>query len=186
MSLCGGLTSYFACPLDLGGVCCPQGLICGSNGACTSSVVTTSTTTAVLCDQGWFACPSSFGGQLSKLLAIEKRLIDASGGCCLGGGICGPGECTFYAPASTTTISASSSGQTGPVVSTISSTSITSQIDPTMTSFISTEVQRRWGPDRGSDRRHHRRSRRGIPSAGDLWMADYTTSDSNIAFHGQV
>lgn len=62
------------------------------------------------------------------------------GGCCLGGGICGPGVCTFYAPATTTITSASSGGQTGSVTSTLSETLISSQTDPTITSVLSTEV----------------------------------------------
>lgn len=62
------------------------------------------------------------------------------GGCCLRGGICGPGVCTFYSPVMTTITSASSGGQTGSVIWTLGETLISSQTDPTITSFLSTEV----------------------------------------------
>lgn len=62
MSTCGGTTGYYACALSVGGGCCPQGLICGANQAC-EAPPTTSRTTTVFCDQDWFACPSSYGGE---------------------------------------------------------------------------------------------------------------------------
>lgn len=62
------------------------------------------------------------------------------GGCCLGGGICGPGDCTFYAPVTTTIASASPGGQTASIISTLTETLISSQTDPTITSVLATEV----------------------------------------------
>lgn len=66
-SMCAGLTSYYACAFEDGGGCCPQGLICGANQACMAPP-TTSTTTTLFCDQGWDACPSSYGGQFRTTL----------------------------------------------------------------------------------------------------------------------
>lgn len=71
---------------------------------------------------------------------LATKLIIDLGGCCLGGGICGPGVCSLYSSFTATVTSASSGEQTGLVLSTITSTSVSSQIDPTLTSVFSVVV----------------------------------------------
>lgn len=142
VSTCAGLASYFACPQDVGGGCCPQGLICATDGACSPSPVT-STATTVFCDQNWFACPSSFGGKspaCSKMILARQLIVGLSGGCCSGGATCGPGDCTWFSPLTTTTLSPSSGGQIGTAVSTITSAHVSSQISPSRTSVLSVVV----------------------------------------------
>lgn len=62
------------------------------------------------------------------------------GGCCSGGGMCGPGDCTWYSPVTTATFSSTSGAQTGVVVSTITSAVVSYQISPTLTSTFSAVV----------------------------------------------
>lgn len=62
------------------------------------------------------------------------------GGCCSGGGVCGPGDCTRYSPLTTATFSSTSGAQTGVVVSTITSAFVSDQISPSLTSTFSVVV----------------------------------------------
>lgn len=120
--ICEGHTDYTGCPPFYGGGCCSQGLACQADGYCVAGS-TTSTTSTVVCDKGWFGCSPGQGG-----------------GCCLDGQMCGSGVCTSYAPVTTTALSSVPDGQTAVAVSTIISVAVTSQIIPNLTAIVSTII----------------------------------------------
>lgn len=62
---CAGHDDYDGCLLPLGGGCCSKGLSCQLGSICVGGA-SNSTTTTVLCDQGWSSCPSSQGGRSAR------------------------------------------------------------------------------------------------------------------------
>ncbi|KAG8157284.1 hypothetical protein KVR01_012992 [Diaporthe batatas] len=120
--ICAGHTDYNGCAPFQGSGCCPQGLACQADGYCVAGI-TTSTTSTVVCDKGWFGCSSGQGG-----------------GCCLNGQVCGSGDCTSYASVTTTSTSSAPDGHTTVAISTFISAAVTNQIDPNLTAIISTVI----------------------------------------------
>ncbi|KAK0745335.1 hypothetical protein B0T21DRAFT_430740 [Apiosordaria backusii] len=59
-------TSYYGCPLDFGGACCPHGQTCGTSSLCLSTIPPSTspllTPVPSGCSQGQITCASSLGG----------------------------------------------------------------------------------------------------------------------------
>ncbi|KAK3325236.1 hypothetical protein B0H66DRAFT_115361 [Apodospora peruviana] len=82
------LTSMFGCPESFGGGCCSYGSTCGPSGQCLSSVMSSSSVSAVLtlvpdgCTTSQVSCASSLGGGCCAVTQSCVRLDDDSGPKC--------------------------------------------------------------------------------------------------------
>lgn len=65
ISTCQGTTGYYACALSLGGGCCPDGLVCATDG-CSWNAAATTTSTGLVCDTEYYQCPISLGGEYQQ------------------------------------------------------------------------------------------------------------------------
>lgn len=78
ISTCQGTTGYYACAASLGGGCCPEGLVCATDGLCSWNAAATTTSTGLVCDTEYYQCPISLGGEYQRHeIEILHRFAEA-------------------------------------------------------------------------------------------------------------
>lgn len=203
-SSCAGHAGYFACPIDLGGGCCPQGLVCGANQACSQPSIT-STSTTVFCDQNWFACPPSLGGKSYAPSCHHCRVIGLTDRRLRGllsrwwnmwfrrlYGVLGVNDYDLDIGFRDRDRNNHQHYNFGIC---ISPDQPVSHVNPFRGNFRDRDSRSgynhrvrcewRW-LDRGSDRWYRCGSGRGVPPSGGRWVAHHAAPGQDISFHGQV